>query len=100
MMFALDCHIYPLFLIYSWTFSSLVANVVTISIEMGLPADSVIKNPLVMKEKRLDPWIRRIPWRRAITTRFSILYLKILYPIDRGALQATVPGVAKELDTI
>ena len=34
----------------------------------GLPGDSVTKNPAAVQESRrhgFDPWVRKIPWRRA-----------------------------------
>ena len=45
----------------------------------------------------LDPWVRRIPWRRKWQPTPVILPRKSM---DRGAWQATVNGVAKELNTI
>ena len=45
----------------------------------------------------LDLWVRRIPWRRKWQPTPVILPRKSM---DRGAWQATVNGVAKELNTI
>ena len=40
----------------------------------------------------LDPWVRKIPWRR----KWNLLhYSSLENPMDRGAWQATVRGVAK-----
>ena len=47
-----------------------------------------------IRDNRFDPWVRKIPWRRAWqATHSSILAWKITE--DRGAWQATVHGVAK-----
>ena len=43
------------------------------------------------KRHRFNPWVRRIPWRRALAAQYSCLE----NPMDRGALQATANGVAK-----
>jgi len=41
----------------------------------------------------LDPWVRKIPWRRAWQPTPVFLAWRI--PMARGAWQATVPWVAK-----
>ena len=33
--------------------------------ELGFSGGSVVKNPPTMKALRFDPWVRKIPWRRA-----------------------------------
>ena len=43
-----------------------------------------------------DPWVGKIPWRRAWATHSSILAWRIL--MDRGAWQANSPWGHKELD--
>jgi len=54
------------------------------------------KNGSEVKASGFDPWVRKIPWRRnGNPLRYSCLES----PVDRGAWQATVHGVAKELDT-
>jgi len=47
---------------------------------------------LQCRKLRFDPWVRKIPWRRKWqpTPGFSH---------EQRSLEATVPGVAKELDT-
>ena len=48
------------------------------------------------RKRRFDPWVRKIPWRRKwLTLQYSCLG----NPMDRGAWQAMVHGVTKELDT-
>ena len=32
---------------------------------MGFPGGSVVKNPPAQQEMWLDPWVGKIPWRRA-----------------------------------
>ena len=43
-----------------------------------------------------DPWVEKIPWRRKwIPWRSPLQYSCLENPMDRGAWQATVHGVAK-----
>ena len=46
---------------------------------------------------RFDPWVGKIPWRRKWQSTPVFLPGDLM---DRGAWQATVHGVAKELDMI
>ena len=48
-----------------------------------------------MKGRGFNPWVGKIPWRRGNRFQYSCWE----YPMDRGAWQATVDGVWKELDT-
>ena len=58
----------------------------------------LVKNPLAMWET----WVRSLGWEDALeegmATHSSILAWRIL--MNRGAWQATVHGIAKELNTI
>ena len=60
---------------------------------LGFPAGASGKEPSYQckRHKRcgFDPWVGKIPWRRAFS---SILSWRI--PMDRGAWQATDHGVA------
>ena len=62
---------------YSW--ASLVAQ--------------LVKNLSAVQRPGLDPWVVKIPWRRALATHPSILAWRI--SMDRGAWWATVHGVTK-----
>ena len=53
----------------------------------------VVKLPLAMQETGLDPWIGKIPLEKGMEAHSSFLAWSI--PLDRGAWQATVHGVAK-----
>ena len=44
----------------------------------------------------LDPWVRKIPWRRKWQP--TPVFLPGKTPMERGAWWATVPGVAQVLD--
>ena len=44
------------------------------------------------KRRRFDPWVRKIPWRRACN---PLQYSCLENPMDRGAWWATVHRVAK-----
>ena len=44
------------------------------------------------KKHVLDPWVGKIPWRRAWQ---PLQYSCLENPMDRGAWWATVPGVPK-----
>ena len=46
--------------------------------------------------RRFEPWVGKIPWRRAWQPTPVFLPGK---PLNRGAWRATVHGVAKESDT-
>ena len=37
---------------------------------------------------RVDPWIRKIPWRRALATRSGILAWRIPWTEETGRLQS------------
>ena len=50
---------------------------------------------LLMQEVRFNPWVRKIPWRRAGQPTPGFL---LENPMDRGARRATVRGVT-ESDT-
>ena len=55
----------------------------------------VLKNPPAQtgdKRPRFHPWVGKIPWRRAW---HPLQYFCLENPMDRGAWQATVHGVAK-----
>ena len=45
---------------------------------------------------KFNPWVGEIPWRRNSN---PLQYTCLENPMDRGAWQAIVHGVAKELDT-
>ena len=55
----------------------------------GFPGDLVIKNPLASdkeatcqcRRQELNPWVRRIPWRR----KYSLQYSCLGNPMDRGS---------------
>ena len=58
---------------------------------------SVVKNlPVKAGDVVFDPWVRKIPWRRKWQPTPVICLGNCT---DRGVWQATVHGVAKELDT-
>ena len=57
----------------------------------GFPGGSVIVC-LQCRRYRFDPWVRKIPWKRE---RGPLQYSFLGNPIERGAWQATVHGVAK-----
>ena len=63
---------------------------------MGFPGGAVVKIHLPMQktQKRLesDPWVEKIPWRRAWN---PLQYSCLENPMDRGAWRAGVQGVAK-----
>ena len=63
----------------------------------GFPGDSSGKEPACqwrrLKRHGLGPWVRKIPWRREHGN--PLQYSCLENPIDRGAWQATVHGVAK-----
>ena len=54
---------------YIWFYFSLVLNFESTSWSyLGYPSGSVVKNLPAMQEprrRRFDPWVRKIPWRRA-----------------------------------
>ena len=62
---------------------------------MGFPGGTSSKEPTCQcrrhKRHRLDPWVRKIPWRR--TQQPTPLFLP-KNPMDRGAWRATVYGGA------
>ena len=64
--------------------------------EMGFPGGSVVKSLAANVRRRrrhgFDPWLGKISWRRR--GQYSCLER----PMDRGALWATAPGIAKELN--
>ena len=64
------------------------------AVTWDFPGGSAVKNPPAMQEcrrHRFDPWARRIPWRRAWQP--TPVFLE--NPVDKGAWQPTVRGVAK-----
>ena len=58
--------------------------------KLGFPGGLVVKNLPGMQEIRLDPWVRKIPLEKGMSTHFSIL----AWRIPRRALWGTVHGVA------
>ena len=62
--------------------------------QMGFPDSSVVKNPPVK-----ETWIQSLGWEdpleKEMATHTSILAWEKKNPMDRGAWQATVHGVAK-----
>ena len=66
---------------------------------MGFPGGASGKEPACQGRRhercRLDPWVRKIPWRRAWQP--SPVYSCLENPMDKRAWQATVNEVA-ELD--
>ena len=60
------------------------------SICIGLTDGSVVKNPPAKQEMWVRFLVLKIPWRRD-----SLQYSCLENPMDRGAWQATVHGVAK-----
>ena len=64
----------------------------------GFPGGAVVKNPpgnAGAAECGLRPWVGKIPWMRAGQPTPVLLWEN---PMDRGAWQTTVHGVAKESD--
>ena len=60
----------------------------------GFPGGSAIKKSPVNAREGFDPWVGKIPQRRK--QQFNPLQYSCLgNPMDRGALRATVYGVAK-----
>ena len=57
----------------------------------------VVKNPPAniggIKRWEFDPWVRKIPWRRACQP--TPVFYSCLNPMDRGVWQATVHGITK-----
>ena len=60
----------------------------------GFPGGSDSKQCLQCKRPGFDPWVGKIPWRRA--WQHTPVFL-LENPMDRGVWQATVCGVAKRL---
>ena len=67
-----------------------------ISISIGFPAGSMVKNPPAKQEIWFNLWVRKIPLRRKWQLTPIFLPRK---SHDRGAWWATVHGVTKESDT-
>ena len=63
---------------------------------MGFPGGASGKEPSCQcrryKRHGFDPWVRKIPWRRAWQ---PLQYFCLENSMDRGAWQATVYGIAK-----
>ena len=57
---------------------------------LGFPGGSVVKNPPAKAGDAFDPWVRKIPWRREWQPTPVLEN-----PMNRGACEATVHGVAK-----
>jgi len=36
-----------------------------VSMASGFPSGSAVKNPPAMQETQFDPWVGKIPWRKA-----------------------------------
>ena len=53
---------------------------------MGFPGSSAVKNLPAMQELRVDPWVRKIPWRGHGN---PLQYSCQENSMDRGAWQAT-----------
>ena len=66
---------------------------------MGLPSWLSGKEPAYQWRRHrihgFDPWVREIPWRNGNPLQYSCLG----NPMDGGAWQAAVHGVAKEWGT-
>ena len=58
----------------------------------GFPGSSGIKNPPVMQEMGFSSWVGKIPLRR---NGSPLQYSCLGNPMDRGAWQATVLGIAR-----
>ena len=54
----------------------------------------MVKNLLQCRKLRSNPWVRKIPWRRA---GYSLQYSWLENSMDRGAWQAAIHGIT-ELD--
>ena len=52
----------------------------------------MVKNLLAVQEMWLDPWIKKIPWRREC---YPLQYFCLENSTDRGAWQTTVYGITK-----
>ena len=57
------------------------------------PVAQLIKNPPAMRETWFGPWVGKTPWRRERLPTPVFLAWRI--PMDRGAWQAIVHGIAK-----
>ena len=64
---------------------------------MGFPGGSVVKNSLPVHEMR----VQFLSWEDPLEKGMAIYsqYSRLGNPMDRGAWQAAVHGVAKELNT-
>ena len=60
----------------------------------GAFSGSTVVNNQPAQRRRLNPWVKKIPWRREQLPPPAFLPG---YPTDRGPRQATVPGVGKSL---
>ena len=58
----------------------------------GFPSGSVVENLPAMQEPRVPSWTGKIPWSRKCN---PLQYSCLENPMDRGAWQVTVHGVAK-----
>ena len=61
---------------------------------MGFHGGPVAKNSLTCqcRRHRFNPWVRKVPWRK---NGNLLQYSSLGYPMDRGAWQPMVHGVAK-----
>ena len=62
------------------------------SVPGSFPSGSVVKNPPATQQCKFDPWVGKIPWRRAWQPQ---QYSCLENPMERGAWWATVHSVAK-----
>ena len=97
-----NCHyiIHPAFLPYSKMIKAVGYERIWVCVCVGcLPSGSAVKNLPAMQEMQrcgLDPWVRKIPWRRKWSPTPVFLPGESM---DRGAWWATVHGVTKESGT-
>ena len=57
---------------------------------MGFPGGSVVKNLPAKQEMQVDPWVRKIPWRRKWQPTSSTLAWRIPWTEEPGGLQSMV----------
>ena len=69
--------------------------ITSVIMSVGFPGDSAIKNPCAMQETQVQSLGQKDPLEKGVAP--TPVFLENC--VDRGAWLATVPGVAKELDT-
>ena len=62
---------------------------------LGFPGAQMVKNLPAMQETWVQPWVRKIPWRREWQLTPVFLYSCLEKSVDRGAWWATVHGVTR-----